>query len=241
MKVTATLLVLMGMTLTAATAQVGINKTGAVPDASAMLDVSSTNQGILVPRMTKDQKRLIAAPATGLLVYQNGPDSVGFHYYNGTSWVWLSNSSAGWSITGNAGTDSAVHFLGTTDNKPLLFRLNNKRAGQLNATTHNNYIGFLSGVSNTTGTYNTAMGDSALASGVSAYNSTAVGAVAMASKKEGFSATAVGAFSLQFDSSANGNTGVGTSSLRFNKQSFEKHCYRFFSRQKHYRYRHRWL
>ena len=37
-------------------AQVGINATGVAPTASAMLDVSSTNKGILIPRMTTIQK-----------------------------------------------------------------------------------------------------------------------------------------------------------------------------------------
>ncbi|MCF6352842.1 MAG: hypothetical protein L3J06_07515, partial [Cyclobacteriaceae bacterium] len=35
---------------------VAINTGGAAPDASAVLDVSSTTQGVLVPRMTAAQK-----------------------------------------------------------------------------------------------------------------------------------------------------------------------------------------
>ena len=48
-------------------AQVGINIT--TPDPSAALDIVSTSQGILIPRMTTAQKTAIATPASGLMVY----------------------------------------------------------------------------------------------------------------------------------------------------------------------------
>jgi len=38
-----------------------------------------------------------------------------------------------WKFTGNAGTDPATHFLGTTDNQPLMFRINNSIQMQLTA------------------------------------------------------------------------------------------------------------
>eukprot|EP01041_Mallomonas_annulata_P000225 gene225-410_t len=82
---------------------VGINNTGATAQPSAMLDVSSTNKGLLVPRMTIAQRDAIASPATGLLVYQtNG--TAGFYYYNGTVWTAIGGSggsTAGWTIVGD--------------------------------------------------------------------------------------------------------------------------------------------
>jgi hypothetical protein len=48
---------------------VGINATGAAPVASAMLDISSTTSGLLIPRMTTAQRTAIASPANGLLVF----------------------------------------------------------------------------------------------------------------------------------------------------------------------------
>ena len=48
---------------------IGINATGATPNASAMLDVSSTTKGMLIPRMTTVQRSAIAGPAEGLQVY----------------------------------------------------------------------------------------------------------------------------------------------------------------------------
>ena len=67
------------------------------PNTSAVLDLTSTTKGILIPRMTAAQRTAIATPATGLLVYQtNAP--AGFYYYDGTAWLLLaagSGSSAG--------------------------------------------------------------------------------------------------------------------------------------------------
>jgi hypothetical protein len=91
-------------------AQVGIGTT--TPNASSMLDVASTNSGILIPRMTLAQKLAITTPATALLIYQTDGAS-GFYYWNGVAWVAF--GSMGWSITGNAGTVAATNFIGTTD------------------------------------------------------------------------------------------------------------------------------
>src|SRR5690349_4204876 len=52
--------------------------------ASACLDLTSTTQGALLPRMTTTQQNAISTPATGLMVYNtsNNLQSV----YNGTVW-----------------------------------------------------------------------------------------------------------------------------------------------------------
>lgn len=74
---------------------VGINADGSTPDASAMLDVSSTANGFLAPRMTAEQKADITSPATGLLIYQTDAPA-GYYYNSGTpalpAWVQLGNS-----------------------------------------------------------------------------------------------------------------------------------------------------
>ncbi len=41
---------------------VGINNDASAPDNSAMLDVKSTEKGLLIPRMTLAQRGAIAAP-----------------------------------------------------------------------------------------------------------------------------------------------------------------------------------
>ena len=80
-----------------------VNGTGAAANSSAMLDVSSTTQGVLVPRMTSAQRTAISSPATGLLVYQTD-GTAGFYFYNGTAWTSLSGGGGG-APTGPAGGD----------------------------------------------------------------------------------------------------------------------------------------
>jgi hypothetical protein len=72
-----------GLTIVKAQTNLGVGTP--TPDASAKLDVSSTTQGVLLPRMTSMQRAAIANPAAGLLVYQT--DGVaGYYFYNGSIW-----------------------------------------------------------------------------------------------------------------------------------------------------------
>jgi len=74
-------------------AQMAVNTSGSVANASAMLDVSSTSKGILVPRMTAAQRGLISSPATGLMVFQTDSPT-GYYYYNGAGWKQVVNLDA---------------------------------------------------------------------------------------------------------------------------------------------------
>jgi len=88
-----------------------------------MLDISSTNKGLLIPRMTSVQIAAIAAPATGLLVYDT--DFSRFYFYNGTSWIFVLNGNSGWNLLGNTGTNATNNFIGTTDAVDFITRTNN--------------------------------------------------------------------------------------------------------------------
>ena len=113
----------------ASSQSLSINTDGSTANASAMLDIKSLTKGLLVPRMSRTERDAIAAPATGLMIFQNAPDSIGFYFYNGSSWTWLlsysNTDSLTWKTRGNAGTNAANNFIGTTDNVPLAFRVNN--------------------------------------------------------------------------------------------------------------------
>lgn len=80
---------------------VGINKDASAPDNSAMLDVKSTEKGMLIPRMTAAQRNLIASPATGLLVYQTD-GTTGFYFNQGTP------SAKNWILLGAKGDTGAI-------------------------------------------------------------------------------------------------------------------------------------
>ena len=83
-------------------AQTGIGTT--LPNASAKLEVASSTQGFLPPRIaltgTNDNTTIKNAagtsitPATGLLIYNTATTTIdpykvvpGYYYYNGTSWL----------------------------------------------------------------------------------------------------------------------------------------------------------
>ena len=73
---------------------VAINTDGSNADASAMLDVKSTNKGMLVPRMTTANRNAIPTPAEGLLVYDT--DIKSFFLYTGTLWKDIAAGTSKW-------------------------------------------------------------------------------------------------------------------------------------------------
>ena len=66
-----------------ASAQVGIGTNS--PDASAALEVSATDKGILIPRMSSSQRNGIASPAQGLMVFDNDTKS----FWTAIDGVWV--------------------------------------------------------------------------------------------------------------------------------------------------------
>ncbi len=66
-------------------AQVGIGT--ATPDASAKVDITSTTQGLLPPRMTTAQRDAISSPATGLVIFNTTTN--GLEFKSSTGWVSL--------------------------------------------------------------------------------------------------------------------------------------------------------
>ncbi|NLL29082.1 MAG: hypothetical protein GX259_09820 [Bacteroidales bacterium] len=81
---------------------VGIGTTS--PHATAALDITATNKGLLIPRIALSSTTIAApvtTPATGLLVYNTAtagtaPNNVvpGFYYWDGTKWVQVGAGSA---------------------------------------------------------------------------------------------------------------------------------------------------
>ena len=72
-----------------------INTMGTPPHASAILDLTSSSKGLLIPRMDSAQRTMISNPANGLLVYQTNGANPGFYYYSGATWNKLATTSVG--------------------------------------------------------------------------------------------------------------------------------------------------
>lgn len=114
----------------AQTENVGIGT--ANPDASALLDLVSSNKGLLIPRLTLPQRDAIVQPAKGLIIYNLSANE--FEYNSGTPalpiWTRLIGVSGGnqgndfWSTTGNV-VDPNVNFLGSRNAASLIFRTDN--------------------------------------------------------------------------------------------------------------------
>jgi len=77
------------------TTGIGINTTGADPDASSILDVSALDKGILIPRVSLVDASMglpIISPASGLMVFNTnasvvGGFGVGFYFWSGSAWT----------------------------------------------------------------------------------------------------------------------------------------------------------
>ena len=153
----------------------------ATPNASAILDVQSTTQGMLIPRV--DIPDLSAAapvtsPATSLMVYNtNTTTGPGFFYWNGTAWV---NS------TGAKSIDELTD--GVASNSTVALGLN---AGN-----------------NGTGSFNVAVGLNALKLGTGTEN-VVVGADAGAALTTGAQNTFIGSAAAELAVGGTGNVGVG--------------------------------
>ena len=94
-------------------AQVGIGT--ATPSASAKLDITSTTQGFLPPRMDSTARNAIASPAEGLTIYNTTIKA--FQVYNGTAWF------------------STVHFIGESYGGGIVFYVyDNGQHGLIAAT-----------------------------------------------------------------------------------------------------------
>ena len=96
---------------------VGINTSS--PDASAVLDITSSNKGLLIPRLSKSDRCEIVSPATVLMIFQTN-NTPGFYYNAGTpaspSWkaVGAGSSTSAASIFGNGAGGALTVPAGTT-------------------------------------------------------------------------------------------------------------------------------
>ena len=122
------IIVVMLFLLSSATAfaQLKVGSNPSQINKSSILELESTRQGLLLPRIPG--ANLTAAPLNaapdGMIIYVT--DSASLFIRKNNLWQKMSaDSASNWSITGNVGLDSTKHFLGTTDQQALIFKTNN--------------------------------------------------------------------------------------------------------------------
>ena len=90
---------------------VGISNIAITPHASAILEMRTTDKGLLIPRMTTAERNSITSPATGLMLYNTETNQ--YDFYNGSAWVyWESpvhlSATAAQEFTTSATTDVVI-------------------------------------------------------------------------------------------------------------------------------------
>lgn len=123
-------------------AQTGIGTT--TPNASAKLDVASSTQGFLPPRVALTGTNVFspivgtAASAAGLIVYNtattgSAPNNVipGYYFWNGSAWIHLIGASTSSTITGNGTTSTITNFGSVINDQTTGFTLGNSDNGKI--------------------------------------------------------------------------------------------------------------
>jgi hypothetical protein len=101
---------------------------------SSILELESTRQGLLLPRLADTAQINLLTPPDGMIIYLNGDKSLRLR----SNGMWkkiadLSEATSNWSLNGNSGTDSTLNFIGTVDGKPLVMKTNNTERLRINS------------------------------------------------------------------------------------------------------------
>jgi trimeric autotransporter adhesin len=206
----------------------------ATPNASAVLDITNSSKGLLIPRMTTTAINAISNPAKGLLIYDSTTNQLMVNMGTPASRNWQSIASkSSWNLGGNSGINVVTQFVGTNDNRPLRFRVNGIRAGELSPSTGNVFLGLRAGESAVTGYSNVAIGTGALQANTVLGNLVAIGDSALFSNTIGDASninygllnTAVGSKSLYANTTGFWNTATGYRTLFSNTTGWYNSAY----------------
>lgn len=206
---------------------------------------SASNQNLMLISNSANNwiETQVSAVGVNLLNLANG-NANQYLTSNGDGTVQWSNGSngqtQGWSLTGNAGTiEGTTNYIGTTDNVALNFKVNNQQSGRIGTSAdgsvflgylaganddlsnnQNVFIGYQSGTSNTTGSFNTANGYQSLYSNTTGISNTANGSYALYYNTTGSYNTANGASALYYNTTGEDNTANGFGSLFSNTEGY---------------------
>ena len=231
-----TLAVIIGLS-TMSYAQVAVTNDGSMPDNSAMLDVKSTEKGILVPRMTAAQRDAIASPANGLLVFDLDNNNFCFFDSINNKWHEIKSAANNSSITDDdndtyitteqvADQDTIRVFIKGVEkwrfSGSTLEALNNGHSvfigedAGVNTTldiNRNVFIGSYTGHNNTTGDGNVAVGQGVMAKNIDGDFNVAIGLNSLYENTSGQRNTALGTSAMVFNTTGIRNIAIGCQSM----------------------------
>lgn len=189
------------------------------------------------PKYISDLKLVASERSIRRVGEPEEPDDAATKAYVDTS------SLGGWSLTGNTGIDPSSQFLGTLDDRPLVFKVNDTERMRLDisgslvfpnsggsvfigsgagenddlADNQNIFIGDSTGYTNTGGSGNVGIGYGVMYANTYGYSNTAVGYQSLYSNTGGDFNTAHGYEALYANTTGGANTSVGYRSLNNNE------------------------
>lgn len=110
-------------TITQAQLKIGANPS--TMQKASILELESSRQGLLLPRLVDTNGINALTPPDGMIIYLTADNSLRLR----SNGAWkkiadLAAATANWSLSGNSGIDSATNFIGTVDGKPLAIKTN---------------------------------------------------------------------------------------------------------------------
>jgi hypothetical protein len=194
----------------------GVGIGNALPDSSAVLDISSGTKGILIPRMGRTDIFNIPRPAPGLLIYDKVQNQLFVNMGTADLPVWHDiTATSAWGLSGNEGINTG-QFIGTLDSRPLVFRVGNVFSGIIDSVNRNTALG-LGALAVNKSSGNSAIGAGALGSNINGKDNIAMGLIALGSNTSGFDNEAVGFGSLYLNTTGAQNCAVGDFALSSNQ------------------------
>lgn len=179
-----------------------------------------SNNAVTTPKINDaaiTTDKLANAAVTGNKLHQMGAQNGEVLKWNGTQWApGTDDNTLGWGLSGNAAT--ATSFIGTTNNQPLNFRINNMSAGRITSTNTGFGYDAISGLS--TGTNNIALGTRALKNATTAKSNVAIGYESLLSETSADYNTAIGYMTLKTNNGAGYNVAVGAFALKDNTTGY---------------------
>jgi hypothetical protein len=117
--------------------QVKVGNNASIINPNAIFEIESANKGFLLPRLaltSTTSPAPLTAFVAGMMVYDTvtiADITPGIYYSDGTKWIKMNNGAGpvsvaanAWNMTGNNGTQPEINFIGTTDDKDLVFKTN---------------------------------------------------------------------------------------------------------------------